>query len=880
MFEITRPTREQLLLATVSVDIQTQRREDRRDSNSSDLLRTGLGGSRKPKQFQVFGNSALALVILWLSAWPSSGGVGTPPVSLQRRVQSLPPVAQLALSATDSQAELAADLKTGSQVPLRFAVEHHVKVSPETDGAWEQLSDGRLWRFRVASVGATDLNLGFTTFWLPDGATLHLIAESEPYYQGPYASRDNKPHGQLWTAVVPGDAAVIELFVPAGATNEARLILTQINTGYRDLFHRQKDFTNQTPSGPCNIDVACPQAAGWSNEVRSVARYSISGTTLCTGTLVANAAGDFRNYFLTANHCGLNPSNAASVVVYWNYQSPVCGEHGGGTLAENQSGAIFRAARYDVDFALVELEDTPDSGFNVYYSGWDRSGTAPASSVGIHHPNGAEKSISICSSPLSTGNSCIGTGGVGTHWQVIWSAGVTESGSSGSGIWDAATHRLVGTLSGGNSSCASPAAPDCYGKLSVAWDGGISSGERLREWLDPQSTGVLAIPGADPSHISTIQTAGSNLILEGCSPTNGAVDPGETVTVDFALTNAGGALATDLVATLLSTNGVTLPSAAQHYGVLAPGGPGVSRLFTFTATGTCGNVITPEFQLQDGTRNLGTVRLGLTLGAPILVVSFSENFDGVAGLALPVGWASSVAGLTQAWTVSNAQADTPPNAAFAPDVSNVADNRLDSPMIAVNSSGVRLTFRHKYDLEEGFDGGVLEISVNSGAFVDILSAGGSFVTNGYDATLSKYCRNPLAGRRTWSGNSGGFITSIVELPSGASGQNVQLRWRLGTDGSTGAGGWFLDSISVAETRYACCSGFALPLIVDTHLVDGGRIAFSYATDIGRTYYLEAATNLDRMDWMVLQLDLGDGSRRFFTNSTTAPAQQYFRLRVQ
>jgi hypothetical protein len=253
---------------------------------------------------------------------------------------------------------------------------------------------------RIFSAGATDLNLGFTTFWLPDGATLHLSAESEAYFQGPYTANDNKPHGQLWTPVVPGESAVIELFVPQRAAQQPRILLSQIGTGYRDLFHRQKDLTTSL-SGPCEIDVVCPQAAPWTNEIRSVALYSISGSAVCTGTLLADTAGDFRNFFLTANHCGVTPDNVASLVVYWNYQSPVCGLRGGGSLAQNQSGAAFRAAKYDVDFTLIELDAMPDLNFNVYYSGWDRSGTAPAGCVGIHHPNHDVKAISFSSNFLT-----------------------------------------------------------------------------------------------------------------------------------------------------------------------------------------------------------------------------------------------------------------------------------------------------------------------------------------------------------------------------------------------------------------------------------------------------------------------------------------------
>ena len=41
---------------------------------------------------------------------------------------------------------------------------------------------------------------------------------------------------------------------------------------------------------------------------------------------------------------------------------------------------------------------------------------------------------------------------------------------------------------------------------------------------------------------------------------------------------------------------------------------------------------------------------------------------------------------------------------------------------------------------------MLEISIGGGAFQDILAAGGSFVTGGYNVTISTCCSNPIAGR--------------------------------------------------------------------------------------------------------------------------------------
>ena len=50
-----------------------------------------------------------------------------------------------------------------------------------------------------------------------------------------------------------------------------------------------------------------------------------------------------------------------------------------------------------------------------------------------------------------------------------------------------------------------------------------------------------------------------------------------------------------------------------------------------------------------------------------------------------------------------------------------------------------MTFRQNFDLEEqnadtAYDAGVLEISINGGAFTDIITAGGTFVSGGYNHT--------------------------------------------------------------------------------------------------------------------------------------------------
>jgi uncharacterized repeat protein (TIGR01451 family) len=124
------------------------------------------------------------------------------------------------------------------------------------------------------------------------------------------------------------------------------------------------------------------------------------------------------------------------------------------------------------------------------------------------------------------------------------------------------------------------------------------------------SAAVLTITEADGS---LIVPAGAALVTE-TGPVNGAIDPGENVSVRFAFRNSVGLPTTNVVATLLPGNGVTAPSGPQSYGSLLAGGAPVSRIFSFTASGTNGGALTASFQLQDGPSNLGTNVFNFALG--------------------------------------------------------------------------------------------------------------------------------------------------------------------------------------------------------------------------------------------------------------------------
>ena len=57
----------------------------------------------------------------------------------------------------------------------------------------------------------------------------------------------------------------------------------------------------------------------------------------------------------------------------------------------------------------------------------------------------------------------------------------------------------------------------------------------------------------------------------------------------------------------------------------------------------------------------------------------------------------------------------------------------------------------------------------------------------------------------WTGNSGAFIETTIDLPPAAIGSNILLRWRMGTDTSEFDTGWFIDSIQFAGIAAAAPS---------------------------------------------------------------------------
>jgi N-acetylneuraminic acid mutarotase len=128
----------------------------------------------------------------------------------------------------------------------------------------------------------------------------------------------------------------------------------------------------------------------------------------------------------------------------------------------------------------------------------------------------------------------------------------------------------------------------------------------------------------------------------------------------------------------------------------------------------------------------------------------TENWDSVTAPALPPGWVASNPdpGDGTLWVTTTAVSDSAPNNAFIPDQDGISDKVLDRPGVQVTSASATLSFRNNFNTEMSggifCDAYVLEVSapnISGGEFLDITDShvGGSFVTGGYNVTISTAC---------------------------------------------------------------------------------------------------------------------------------------------
>ncbi len=139
-------------------------------------------------------------------------------------------------------------------------------------------------------------------------------------------------------------------------------------------------------------------------------------------------------------------------------------------------------------------------------------------------------------------------------------------------------------------------------------------------------------------------------------------------------------------------------------------------------------------------------------------------------------------------------------------INDSATEETDNVLFSIGSftiSGDRptLKFRHRYNTETGNDGGFISVRPEGQEGWIRLNADNN-VRDGYNVTLA-YGTFALPNLSAFSGDSEGIIQSYLDL-SDYSGQDIQVRFRFGTDPEAGAEGdftgWGIDDFEILDLK--------------------------------------------------------------------------------
>lgn len=758
--------------------------------------------------------SGLCLIPLIALGQISQGG--TPPSFSLSLAATQVPVAQMA--PVDAVAYLAEDAQAAKDEPYRFAASLDVSLNLNNSGIWESVPGGRLWRLQISSPGAYSIGLVYDQWHIPEGGQLFIYNVEASQVVGAFTSFNNWMDGTNITQPVAGDVTILEYFEPSTVYGQSALSISQVAHAYRNLFGRPDALDNYGDSGACNNNVNCPEGDLWQTNKRGAAMILTSGgSRLCSGSLVNNTAQDQTPYYLTANHC---LGGHSTWMFMFNYESPGCANQDGPTN-QTVANSTLRANWSGSDFALLQLSSNVPESYEPYFNGWNKVDSAATNSVCIHHPSGDIKKITFdIHAPIS--DTWSGTP-PNSHWRIAtWEDGTTEPGSSGSPLFDQ-NHRITGQLHGGVASCSNNI-DDYYGKFSLSWPGNGSNSTRLSNWLDPTNSGVTVLDGLDgaiPPPFSVTTPDGGELW---------AVD--STVSVTWIMGSVAGNIHIELSRDGAGGPWETLIASTPNDGTQ-----------TFTATGpatTQARVRITSLDTPDST-DMSDADFSI---ATLLVVLSADMEDGAPG------WTHSTEGTwMDQWHISTERANSPTHSykngdAGAGNYANRCDARLLSPTIANLPSNATLAFYHQIQSElsgafpdSAYDGGVLEVSVNGGAFALLTPVGGYPKTFRRSAGGGNPYSGPMPGVPCFAGSITNWTRVEASLAAYA-GQSVQLRFRFGSDNGGANEGWYVDDIAV----YAPVSITVPQNLTAYRIVD--NIVLQWANDDNPFYRIYSSTSPD------------------------------------
>ena len=404
-------------------------------------------------------------------------------------------------------------------VPMPVSKLIPVDYSTENSGYHTTLPGGEnIWRLHLKASGALAIMLYYDRFYIPEGGRLFIYSADRSHVLGAYTHLTNPSGGLFATEFVGGDDIVLEYVAPEADSDKPRIHISEVGYGYNSS--ALQEFCGITTrstgvSGPCMVNINCEEGDAWQSEKKSVC-YTVQRigrkSYMCTGSLMNNTAEDFKPLILTARHCAYDGSIIASAsdmeqwAFYFHREREGCNNNSVTSVSKTMIGCkllVNTELSGQSDGMLVLLNNVIPEDYDVFYNGWDRRDVASTSGVCIHHPSGDYMKISTYGRPANetTFRSSEATGGRMAHWNIVFQKtanghAVTEKGSSGSPLYNE-KKLVVGTLTGGNSSCSDlPEGVNLYGKMSYHWNVyQKDSSTRMDVWLDPLDSRAETLEG-------------------------------------------------------------------------------------------------------------------------------------------------------------------------------------------------------------------------------------------------------------------------------------------------------------------------------------------------------------------------------------------------
>ena len=394
---------------------------------------------------------------------------------------------------------------------------HRGVTAADLEGGWQTARDGSsIWRLVLRSPGAAAMRLHLENFHAGAGELwLTELHGDQPQSFGPYTGDGVHEDGDFWTNAALGEAVLIEYqnnsrsrSLPFRISEISHLTGLPIQLGKPSAdMGLAKTGDSRAAALACNIDVNCrPEYAELARAVARISFETGDGGALCSGTVVNTRNSSLIPYFLTAAHCISTDAEARTVEAFFRYQSQSC--NGPAPTAASIGRAL--GARYMAgssleagDFTLLRLNSVPDG---TIFAGWNAAELGLGGAVtGIHHPTGDLKKISFGSRGDTVNTR---SRPAQNFYTINWREGVTQGGSSGSGIFND-QNQLVGMLSGGprpptgQTECDLRPAFDWYGRFDVAFP-------QIRTLLEDRAGGTPGGGTTNPS-AGTVITSGTPL---------------------------------------------------------------------------------------------------------------------------------------------------------------------------------------------------------------------------------------------------------------------------------------------------------------------------------------------------------------------------------